>query len=209
MARQRDPYPPLQPGDERAALEAQLDFDRWTVVTMLENLDNPAISARILPATDLTVGGIVKHLAWAEDRWFVGKLLGKPLPEPWASAPLADDPDWPFHSAKDDDIDDLTELYEAACRRSRAAAARFESLDAPAAAISWGQGPVNLRWLLVHMINETAWHLGHLDLLCDAVAARPVRRPASPRPGSIATAGDGGRSRRAASAERAGGSRRR
>jgi hypothetical protein len=49
-------------------------------------------SARALEATDLTVGGIVKHLAWVEDRWFQGKLPGLALPEPWASAPLAKDP---------------------------------------------------------------------------------------------------------------------
>lgn len=113
----------------------------------------------------------MKHLAWAEDRWFVGKLLGQSLPEPWASAPLSDDPNWPFHSAHNDSVEKLIALYSASCTRSRAAAAGFDSLDASAAAVSWGQGPVNLRWLLVHMINETAWHIGHLDLLRDAIDA--------------------------------------
>jgi len=48
-------------------------------------------------------------------------------------------------------------------------AGRFDSLDAVAAVPSFGKGPVNLRWILVHMIDETARHAGHLDLLRDAI----------------------------------------
>ena len=51
--------------------------------------------------------------------------------------------------------------------------ARYDSLDAIAAVISFGQAPVTLRWLLVHMV-QTAWHLGHLDLLRDGLGAPPA-----------------------------------
>jgi hypothetical protein len=51
-------------------------------------------------------------------------------------------------------------------------AGRFDSLDAVAAVPSYGKGPVNLRWILVHMIDETARHAGHLDLLRDAIDRR-------------------------------------
>lgn len=162
-------HPDLQPPDERTALEQFLDQYRQIAAAKLADLDNRQASARVLEATDLTVGGIVKHLACAEDRWFQGKLLGARLPEPWASAPLAEDPDWPFHSSQHDSVDDLLSLYTDACARSRAAAARFDSLDAVAAVPSFGKGPVNLRWILVHMIDETARHAGHLDLLRDAI----------------------------------------
>jgi hypothetical protein len=162
-------FPELRPADERTALEQFLDQYRHTVTTKLADLDQAQASTRVLQATDLTVGGIVKHLAWAEDRWFQGKLLGLALPEPWASAPLAKDPDWPFHSSRRDSVGEVLSLYSHACARSRAAAGRFDSLDAVAAAPSYGKGPVNLRWILVHMIDETARHAGHLDLLRDAI----------------------------------------
>ncbi len=161
--------PDLQPGDERTALEQRLDQYRQIVITKLADLDQAQASARALHATDLTVGGIVKHLAWVEDRWFQERLLGAEPPEPWASAPLAEDPDWPFHSSDQDSVEALISLYSSACARSRAAAARFDSFDAVAAVPSFGKGPVNLRWILVHMIDETARHAGHLDLLRDAI----------------------------------------
>jgi hypothetical protein len=161
--------PDLQPGDERTALEQRLDQYRCLVRTKLADLDHSQASKPVLEATDLTVGGIVKHLAWAEDRWFQERLLGAEAPEPWASAPIADDPDWPFHSSHRNSVEELLAIYARACARSRAAAAESDSLDTVAAVPSFGKGPVNLRWIFVHMIEETARHTGHLDLLRDAI----------------------------------------
>jgi Protein of unknown function (DUF664) len=165
--------PDLQPGDERTALEQRLDQYRHIVMSKLADLDDAQASTHVLETTDLTVGGIVKHLAWAEDRWFQERLLGADPPEPWASAPLADDPDWPFHSSHQESVEELLSIYYNACARSRASAALFDSLDAIAAVPSFGKGPVNLRWILVHMIEETARHAGHLDLLRDALDRAP------------------------------------
>ena len=103
------------------------------------------------------------------------------MPSPWHGAP--DDSEWAFVSAVDDDIADLIALYPG-CNRSREAASGFDRLDAPAALSSFGAGPVNLRWIFVHMIDETAQHIGHLDLLCDALGypGRPsLTRPTAPR----------------------------
>ena len=165
-------FPDLRPPDERTALDQRLDHYRRAVVHRIEDLDDTQASRRVLDATDLTMGGIVKHLAWGEDHWFQARLLGVAMPEPWASDLPGDDRDWPFHSAKHDSVESLIDLYAAACERSRAAAASFDSLDAVAALPSFGKGPVNLRWILVHMIDETACHTGHLDLLHDAIATR-------------------------------------
>jgi uncharacterized damage-inducible protein DinB len=155
-------YPDLQPPTERAALEQRLDFCRSAAVARIKDLNDERASKQPLPATNLTVGGVVKHLAWAEDRWFVGKLLGLPLP------------DWPLESSRDDSVADLVALYRQARQRSREAAGRYDSLDAVAAVVSFGQSAVALRWLLVHMIEETAWHLGHLDLLRDGLGVPPA-----------------------------------
>ena len=162
-------HPDLQPPDERTALEQRLDHHRALVVSALTGLDHDQASRRVLPATDLSVLGIVKHLAWTEDRWFQHKFLGQDLPEAWAAAP-AGESDWPFESSAADTVDDVVALYRSACERSREAAAG-QALDTAAALVSFDRGPVNLRWLLVHMVDETARHLGHIDLLRDALAA--------------------------------------
>jgi uncharacterized damage-inducible protein DinB len=162
-------YPHLHAG-ERNTLEQFLDGHRRTVLARLDRVSDGQAAARLLAGTDLTIGGIVKHLAHMEDLWFTHKLLGRAFPEPWASAPgRPDDEDWAFHSAAADSVESLRALYAAACARSRAAAAGFPDLDDRAALVSFGKAPVSLRWLLVHMISETAQHAGHLDLLMDAL----------------------------------------
>ena len=165
-----DEYPDVR-ADERTTLEQFLDQYRRTVAGQIADLDSTMAAAQVLPATDLTVGGLVKHLAHTEDMWFTVRLAGDPLPEPWASAPLADEPDWAFRSATGDDVATVRDLYRAACDRSRAAAGRCVSLDTLAAVPSFGRGPVSLRWITVHMIEETARHAGHVDLLRDALFA--------------------------------------
>lgn len=164
-------YPDLQPADERIALEQRLEEYRRVVAGQMSAFGDEAAGSNVLAATPMTPAGILKHLAWVEDRWFQGKLLGEELPEPWRSAPLDDEPDWPFTSAVDDSVESLQALYRDACDRSRGAADGFHSLDAFAAVPSWGVAPVNLRYIYVHMIDETARHAGHLDLMVDAVRA--------------------------------------
>jgi hypothetical protein len=160
--------PELQPGDERTALVQRLDQYRAIATAALIDLRWEQASTRLLPATDLTIAGIVRHLAWAEDRWFQGRLLGSRMPEPW-DAPGADDPDHSMRLAPGDTIDGIAQLYSSACERSRAALSRCDSLSQVAAVPSFGIGPVNVRWIVVHMIDETARHAGHLDLLRDCL----------------------------------------
>lgn len=164
-----DPDPDLQPEDEHSALGQRLDQYRATVAAALVDVPWEQASARLLPATDMTIAGIVKHLAWVEDRWFQGRLLGSPMPSPW-DAPGADDPDHSMRLVPGDTTHGIVRLYASACERSRAAVDRCDSLDHVAAVPSFGIGPVNLRWILVHMIDETARHAGHLDLLRDCLA---------------------------------------
>ena len=85
-------HPDLQPEDERTALVQRLDLYRAIATAALANLTWEQASTRLLHARGLTIGGIVKHLAWAEDRWFQSRLLGAEMPAPW-DAPGADDPE--------------------------------------------------------------------------------------------------------------------
>jgi Protein of unknown function (DUF664) len=164
-------HPDLQPGDERTALVQRLDQYRAIATASLIGLQWEEASTRLLPATDLTIAGIVKHLAWAEDRWFQGRLLGAEMPTPW-DVPGNDDPDHAMRLAPGDSIDGIVQLYSSACERSRSALNRCNSLSDVAAVPSFGIGPVNVRWILVHMIDETARHAGHLDLLRDSLRSR-------------------------------------
>jgi uncharacterized damage-inducible protein DinB len=161
-------FPDVAAG-ERTTLEQFLDFHRHCVLAALSGVSDADAGRRLLPATKLTIGGIVKHLSHVEDLWFQKKLLGVAMPEPWASAPLDTDPDWDFNSARHESVEQVGALYAAACQRSRSAAGRFRHLDSLAAQPSFGAGPVSLRWIFMHMIEETAQHRGHLDLLRDAL----------------------------------------
>jgi uncharacterized damage-inducible protein DinB len=137
-------------------------------------LDRQQMATRV-GASELTLAGLVKHLARVEDSWFIYRLIGRPRSEPWASAPWDDDPDWDIHSALDDDPADLLALYDTACTRSRAVtaevtAAESGGLDTLSVRTDHtGRGQVSLRWILLHMIEETARHNGHADLLREAI----------------------------------------
>ena len=121
-------HPDLRPADERTALVQRLDHYRAIASAALIDLEWDEASTRPLPATDLTIAGIVKHLAWAEDRWFQGRLLGVEMPAPW-DVPGADDPDHAMRLAPGDTIDGIVQLYSSACSRSRAALAHCDSLS--------------------------------------------------------------------------------
>ena len=162
-------YPPVD-ADERESLRRFLDFHRLQALNALDSASGSCGDLRPLPNTDLTVHGIIKHLARMEDLWFGHKLTGRPVSEPWASAPFRTDPDWDFHSACEDSLNDLRDLYRQACETSRVFSANYASLDHLAAIRSFDSQRVSLRWIYLHMIEETAQHRGHLDLLLDATA---------------------------------------
>lgn len=165
-----DRFPDLD-GDEQTTLSQFLDHYRRMALSRFEMLTDEQAHTRTLPATDLTSAGVVKHLAHMEDHWFTARVGGGELPEPWASAPLETRPAWDMQSALDDTVAQIADLYRAACRRSRSVTERLPNLDTKAPRPSFGKGPVTLRWVMVHMLEETACHVGHLDLLTD-----PVRR---------------------------------
>ena len=158
-------------GDEHTSLSQFLDFHRATLVIKASGLSSEQLAARAVPSSAITLGGTLKHLALVEDDWFQVKFLGRPELEPWASAPFDVDPDWDWHSAVDDTPDDLLRLYDAACTRSRAAVVEVGGdLDRRSAVTDPRTGAtISLRWILLHMIEETARHNGHADLLREAI----------------------------------------
>jgi hypothetical protein len=159
-------------GGEAELLTGFLDYHRATFLRKVAGLTKEQM-AQTTAASSLTLAGLTKHLALVEDSWFTERVAGRPMPEPWASAPFDDDRDWELHSAVEDDPGDLVELYLAACARSRAVVAEARDLDQLSVVPDGLAGkPFSLRWLLLHMLEETARHNGHADLLREAIDGR-------------------------------------
>lgn len=165
----------LQPTSERVGLTERLDEERRAVVAQAVDLSHDELHARPLAATPLSIGRLVKHLAYVEDRWFQHKLRGLEIPAPWRSINDSEAHEWSFRSADADRAEDIVALYVAACGRSRKATDACPSMDTLAVHRSFDKKPVNLRWLLAHMIDETARHSGHIDLLRDALGRPSIR----------------------------------
>lgn len=156
---QRD-YPRNRTVGEKESLTTMLDWAREGVMVKVAGLTDDQAGRRLVES-DTTVAGIVKHLAYAEDIWFTHRFANSDMPEPFGSAPWDEDADWEFNSAPAEGLEACVDLYRAAVVRSRAVTDGADLDDLG----HRGQEPYTLRYMLVHMIVETARHLGHLDIL--------------------------------------------
>jgi uncharacterized damage-inducible protein DinB len=158
---------PRRNADERTSLIQVLDYQRATILLKSEGLTHAQLGQTLAPSS-LTLAGLLKHLAAVEDSWITERFLGQPIPEPWLSAPYDEDDDWEFHSAAADSPEYLRDLYVAACERSNAAIADVP-LETLAPTPDRQGNPWSLRWVLLHLIEETARHAGHADLLRESI----------------------------------------
>ena len=161
-------FPPLA-GDEAATLLGSLDPARAPFAWKAGGLDAAGLAATV-GASTMTLGGLLKHLAFVEDATFSWKWLGRSPGPPWESVDWDAEPDWDWRTAADHTPEELYALWPEAAARSRAtvaAALATGGLDqlSPNAA---GPG-MSLRRLLVDMIEEYARHAGHADLLRESV----------------------------------------
>lgn len=142
-------------------LDAMLDWYRAGVIAKVDGLAPQHAIATPL-GSPTSIAGLVKHLALVEDSWFAEDFAGLE-PAPWyADVDWEADGDWEFHTAGDEPLELQVRRYRAACDRARAVAAT-RSLDDVGADTS--RHLFTLRFVLVHLIEETARHLGHMDVL--------------------------------------------
>ncbi len=111
---------------------------------------------------------MVKHLAYVERNWFRIRFAGEPeLPVPWTD----EDPDADFRVEADETTEQILQFYRDECDRSRstAAGALLDDLAVQWPADRPPEKRPNLRWIYVHMIEETARHAGHLDVVRELI----------------------------------------
>lgn len=164
--------PPLSVNaNEIETLLFALDRSRATLAWKCSGLDTAGLN-RPHPPSTMTLGGLMKHLALVEDYYTATDLVGQPIVAPWDAVDFDADPQWEWRTAAEDSPDELYALWNGAVQRSRAAVAAALAgggLDQQAKSVRRnGQAP-NLRRVLTDLHEEYARHVGHADLLREAV----------------------------------------
>ncbi len=151
-------------GDERATLEGLLDWQRATLLWKCSGLTGEQLARRAVPPSNLSLLGLIRHVADAERAWFRHRAGGQPVPEVYRRE---DRPDAAFEEASAAEAEagyarlvDEQEL----CRQAMAGQPLGQEFTHP----EWGQ-QISLRWVYNHMIAEYARHIGHADLLRECV----------------------------------------
>jgi uncharacterized damage-inducible protein DinB len=138
-----------------------LDWYRTVVEHKVRGLSTE-VASQVMTATGLSPIRLVAHLAAVEVSWFAETFAGEAI-----------DPAWDTHRSfklnERDSVDSIVAEYQAACARSRSIADSAPSLDVLSARADELLGHVSLRWILVHMLEETARHAGHLDIMREAI----------------------------------------
>ncbi|HEY1330922.1 MAG TPA: DinB family protein [Actinomycetota bacterium] len=164
------PEPPLT-GDEAETLLGFLDYQRATLEWKCRGLDATGLNTTTAAST-VTLGGLLKHIAFVEESWFCEWLRGRDRQPPWDGIDWDADPDWDWRSAADDSPEALRAIWADAVAESRAAvkeALAEGGLDQMARR-TWPSGDApSMRWILTHMIEEYARHNGHADFIRESI----------------------------------------
>jgi uncharacterized damage-inducible protein DinB len=144
-------------GGEKQSLYVSLDRHRDAVLWKLEGLDDEQLRRPMTPSgTNLL--GLVKHLAAVEYGWFCDTFGRETEALPFDE----DDPDADLRVEPHETTADIVAFYG----RARAAADRaIDELDVEDTGTAWTGETVSMRWVLIHMVEETARHAGHMDIL--------------------------------------------
>jgi uncharacterized damage-inducible protein DinB len=147
--------------DEKESLQVALDRHRDVVVWKLEGLGDDDLRRPMVPSgTNLL--GLVKHLAAVEYGWFCDTFGREHEPLPFVD----DDPEADLRVEPHETTADILAFYA----RARAASDQVVAdLDVEDTGTAWYGETVTLRWVLIHMVEETARHVGHLDIVRELI----------------------------------------
>jgi len=155
---------PPRLGDERSCLQGWLDFQRDTLLMKCAGLTHELLARRSTPPSELSLLGLVRHMADVERWWFRANLLGEDVDGFFGPA---DNLTGDFDDLDSMPAEEVWRVYS----RERADA------DSAAAGIPLGRTfrsrnrgtELDLRWIYLHMIEEYARHNGHADLLRERI----------------------------------------
>lgn len=152
---------PATDADEPAALAQWLDYHRATVRLKCAGLEESmARRAPVATSPLLSPAGLVAHLTDNEQYWFEAVLHDGPR-----FAQDDDDPDADWIAPSGVGLAELLDRYDAQCAHSRNLVAGLDLSFVARREVEPGTAPMTLRWIYLHMIEETARHNGHLDLV--------------------------------------------
>jgi uncharacterized damage-inducible protein DinB len=144
-------------GGEKESLHISLDRHRDLVLWKVDGLDDEKLRRAMTPSGTNLIG-LVKHLASTEYGWFCS-TFGRDSVEVEFDD---DDPDADMRAAPGETTAEILDYY---ARARGAADAAITELSLDDVGTSWRGESVSLRWVLIHMIEETARHVGHMDIL--------------------------------------------
>ncbi|WP_051427352.1 DinB family protein [Arthrobacter sp. H20] len=161
---------PAHLGDELTVTLGFLQRQRDLVAWKMGGADDGVLSSVATP-TGLTLHGLVRHLENVERSWLRDVFAGEQsLDYDWSD----EDPDAEFHVAPETPVVRLLENYAVESARCDSIVLSAASLDDISS-----RGGYTLRWILQHLVEETARHLGHIDVLREqadgAVGEEPIR----------------------------------
>ena len=158
---------PPHVSDERTQLVGWLDLQRSLVPWKCEGLSDQDAHRSLLPTSPLmTMAGVVSHLRWVENTWFEVLFLGQP-----AVGPQFDEREDAEMMVDDVSIEELLAQYDRQCVVSNEIIAAA-ALDDVGRHPDFDSAAATLRWMLLHMVEETARHVGHLDLIREQLDGR-------------------------------------
>ena len=148
-------------GAEKESLKVSLDRHRDAILWKLEGLSDDDLRRRLVPS-GTSLLGLVKHLGAVEYGWFCTTFGRTTEPLPFDE----DDPEADLRIRPEETTEDVLAFYG----RARAAADQvIGELDVEDTGTAWFGDTVTMRWVLIHMVEETARHAGHVDILRELI----------------------------------------
>lgn len=158
-------FPPLR-GAERDMLNGFLQYQRDTLEWKCSALSAEQLKEAASSPSPLTLLGLLRHMTRVEYHWFENVLLDRR--DHAGIYRFEENPDGDWTALNSHSPEEVFRSWKEACELSRRAVASVPDLDSTAAR-PWDQQPVMLRWIMVHMIEEYARHIGHADFLRERI----------------------------------------
>ncbi|MFD9795547.1 DinB family protein [Streptomyces sp. NPDC059070] len=152
--RRRDTPPPRTGGGEAEVLRGFLDYVRESVAAKVEDAPEPEVRTAAVPSgTNLL--GLLSHLTFVERAVFLGE----------------EDVDWQttFRAAPGESVSDVVARYRAAVEQANEVLDACPDLSAPVPRNHSNRRSPSVRWALTHLIEETARHAGHADIVRELI----------------------------------------